>query len=153
MKGLAARICKNGIDSICGGIREPETHGYLTRARVCGIFVQFGSIEYTILEQPKALSPTPEKLARENPVQANPTLDAPAQADLVQWNKEGTSNDPSRTDLSNPVFSTHTTRWTGCLGWFRETFCKIERVQRKDTIRCLSAVSFSTLPCYNITKI
>ena len=28
MKGLA-RICKDGIDSISGGIRELETHGYL----------------------------------------------------------------------------------------------------------------------------
>ena len=33
MKGLA-RICKDGIDSISGGIRELETHGYLVRARV-----------------------------------------------------------------------------------------------------------------------
>ena len=33
MKGLA-RICKDGIDSISGGIRELESHGYLVRARV-----------------------------------------------------------------------------------------------------------------------
>ena len=33
MKGLA-RICKDGIDSISGGIRELEAHGYLVRARV-----------------------------------------------------------------------------------------------------------------------
>ena len=32
MKGLA-RICKDGIDSISGGIRELESHGYLVRAR------------------------------------------------------------------------------------------------------------------------
>ena len=30
-KGLA-RICKDGIDSISGGIRELEAHGYLIRA-------------------------------------------------------------------------------------------------------------------------
>ena len=30
MKGLA-RICKDGIDSISGGIRELEAHGYLVR--------------------------------------------------------------------------------------------------------------------------
>ena len=35
MKGLA-RICKDGIDSISGGIRELEAHGYLIRARVRG---------------------------------------------------------------------------------------------------------------------
>ena len=52
MKGLA-RICKDGIDSISGGIRELEAHGYLVRARVRNENGQLGSIEYTILEQPK----------------------------------------------------------------------------------------------------
>lgn len=57
MKGLA-RICKDGIDSISGGIRELEEHGYLIRERVRGANGQLGSIEYTILEQPiKRLDP------------------------------------------------------------------------------------------------
>ena len=60
MKGLA-RICKDGIDSISGGIRELEAHGYLVRARIRGANGQLGSIEYTILEQPKTPSPTQEK--------------------------------------------------------------------------------------------
>ena len=68
MKGLA-RICKDGIDSISGGIRELEAHGYLDPpARVRSANGQLGSIEYTILEQPKTPSPTPEKPIRENPV-------------------------------------------------------------------------------------
>ena len=54
MKGLA-RICKDGIDSISGGIRELEAHGYLIRARVRGANGQLGSIEYTILEEPRAV--------------------------------------------------------------------------------------------------
>lgn len=33
-KGLA-RICKDGVDSICAGVRELEEQGYVTRARVC----------------------------------------------------------------------------------------------------------------------
>ena len=66
MKGLA-RICKDGIDSISGVIRELEAHGYLIRARVRGANGQLGSIEYTILEQPKAPSPTQEKPIRESP--------------------------------------------------------------------------------------
>ena len=53
MKGLA-RICKDGIDSISGGIRELEAHGYLIRSRVRSANGQLGSIEYTILEQPKS---------------------------------------------------------------------------------------------------
>ena len=99
MKGLA-RICKDGIDSISGGIRELEEHGYLIRERVRGANGQLGSIEYTILEQPKAPSPTQEKPIRENPVQANPMLDAPIQENPAQLNKEESSNYPSKTDLS-----------------------------------------------------
>ena len=90
MKGLA-HICKDGIDSISGGIRELEAHGYLIRARVRGANGQLGSIEYTILEQPKAPSPTQEKPIRENPVQANPMLDAPIQENPVQLNKGNTA--------------------------------------------------------------
>ena len=99
MKGLA-RICKDGIDSISGGIRELEAHGYLVRARVRSANGQLGSTEYTILEQPKTPSPTQEKPIRENPVQANPMLDAPIQENSAQLNKEESSNYPSKTDLS-----------------------------------------------------
>ena len=103
MKGLAS-ICKDGIDSISGGIRELEAHGYLVRARVRNENGQLGSIEYTILEQPKEPAQTPapirEKPIRENPVQANPMLDAPIQENPAQLNKEESSNYPSKTDLS-----------------------------------------------------
>ena len=112
MKGLA-RICKDGIDSISGGIRELEAHGYLIRTRVRGANGQLGSIEYTILEQPKTPSPTQEKPIRENPVQANPMLDAPIQENPAQLNKEESSNYPSKTDLSitqesSPILSSPT---------------------------------------------
>ena len=99
MKGLA-RICKDGIDSISGGIRELEAHGYLVRARIRGANGQLGSIEYTILEQPKTPSPTQEK-----PIRENPMLDAPIQENHAQLNKEESSNYPSRTDLSNTKIS------------------------------------------------
>ena len=85
MKGLA-RICKDGIDSISGGIRELEAHGYLVRARIRGANGQLGSIEYTILEQPKAPSPTQEKPIRENPIQVKPMLDVPIQENPAQLN-------------------------------------------------------------------
>ena len=64
MKGLA-RICKGGIDSISGGIRELETHGYLVRARIRSENGQLGSIECTILEQPNEPAQTPAPV-REN---------------------------------------------------------------------------------------
>ena len=104
MKGLA-RICKDGIDSISGGIRELEEHGYLIRERVRGANVQLGSIEYTILEQPKEPTPAQEKPIRENPVQVNPILVTPVQEEPAQLNKEESSNYPSRTDLSSTELS------------------------------------------------
>ena len=109
MKGLA-RICKDGVDSISGGIRELEARGYLIRERVRGANGQLGSIEYTILEQPKEPAPVQEKPIRENPVQANPTLDAPVQEEPAQLNKEGSSKEKSKKDLSstegsNPILS------------------------------------------------
>ena len=104
MKGLA-RICKDGIDSISGGIRELEAHGYLVRARVRNENGQLGSIEYTILEQSKEPTPAQEKPIRENPVQANPTLVTPVQEEPAQLNKDKSSNDPSRTDLSSTEVS------------------------------------------------
>ena len=112
MKGLA-RICKDGIDSISGGIRELEAHGYLIRARVRSANGQLGSIEYTILKQPRP--PEPEKPKRENPVldnpeQAYPVLEEPEQGNPAQLNtnksrKEKSKKDLSSTEGSNPVLS------------------------------------------------
>ncbi|MBS7001977.1 MAG: helix-turn-helix domain-containing protein [Clostridiaceae bacterium] len=118
MKGLA-RICKDGIDSISGGIRELEEHGYLIRERVRGANGQLGSIEYTILEQPKEPTPAQEKPIRENPVQANPTLVTPVQEEPAQLNKEESSNYPSRTDLSSTELS-NPIQWMGARECYRE---------------------------------
>ena len=84
-RGLAS-ICKDGIDSISGGIRELEAQGYLIRERVRNENGQLGSIEYTILEQPKRPAPIQEKPIRENPVQASPTLDTSVQEEPAQLN-------------------------------------------------------------------
>jgi hypothetical protein len=104
MKGLA-RICKDGIDSISGGIRELEAHGYLIRSRVRSANGQLGSIEYTILEQPKAPSPTQEKPIRENPIQVNPMLDAPIQENPAQLNTKEQNKELSITQESSPILS------------------------------------------------
>ncbi len=63
MKGLS-RICKDGIDSISGGIRELEAHGYLIRERIRNENGQLGAIEYTILEQPKRMPANMEALTK-----------------------------------------------------------------------------------------
>ena len=111
-KGLA-RICKDGVDSICAGVRELEEHGYVIRQRVRNPNGQLGAIEYTILEQPRP--PEPGKPERENPVldnpeQAYPVLEEPEQGNPAQLNTNRSSKEKSKKDLSstegsNPVQS------------------------------------------------
>ena len=113
-KGLA-RICKDGVDSICAGVRELEEHGYVIRQRVRNPNGQLGAIEYTILEQPRPPEPKPEKPERENPVldnpeQASPVLEEPEQENPAQLNTNRSSKEKSKKDLSstegsNPVQS------------------------------------------------
>jgi len=127
-KGLA-RICKDGVDSICAGVQELEKHGYVIRERVRLPNGQLGAIEYTILEQPRPPKPKPEKPERENPVQVNPVLDSPVlgkpeQENPAQLNKDISSNhlsntDSSSTDISNPILSNPPTpsgTWMGSDG-------------------------------------
>ena len=102
-KGLA-RICKDGVDSICAGVRELEEHGYVIRQRVRNPNGQLGAIEYTILEQPRP--PEPEKPERENPVLDNPEQGNPAQLNTNRSSKEKSKKDLSSTEGSNPVLST-----------------------------------------------
>ena len=106
-KGLA-RICKDGVDSICAGVRELEEQGYVVRERVRNPNGQLGAIEYTILEQPRP--PEREKPERENPVQVNPVLDSPVlgkpeQENPAQLNTKGSSKQKSKTDLSSTEIS------------------------------------------------
>ena len=113
-KGLA-RICKDGVDSICAGVRELEEHGYVIRQRVRNANGQLGAIEYTILEQPRPPEPKPGKPERENPVldnpeQAYPVLEEPEQGNPAQLNTNRSSKEKSKKDLSstegsNPVLS------------------------------------------------
>lgn len=102
MKGLA-HICKDGIDSISGGIQELEVHGYLIRERIRGTNGQLGSIEYTILEQPKASSPIQGEPIRENPMQAAPMQEEPGQLNKDTSSKEQSKKDLSSIDSSNPI--------------------------------------------------
>ncbi len=112
-KGLA-RICKDGVDSICAGVRELEEQGYVIRERVRNPNGQLGSIEYTILEQPRP--PEREKPERENPVLDNPILGSPvleepeqgnpAQLNTKESSKQKSKKELSSTEGSNPIQST-----------------------------------------------
>ena len=104
-KGLA-RICRDGVDSICATVRELEDAGYIIRERVRNANGRLGSIEYTILEQPRPPEPKPGKPERENPVQVKPVLDSPVlgkpeQEKPAQLNTKESSNQVSNTDLSS----------------------------------------------------
>ena len=111
-KGLA-RICKDGVDSICAGVRELEEQGYVIRERVRNPNGQLGAIEYTILEQPRPLER--EKPERENPVLDNPILGSPvleepehgnpAQLNTKESSKQKSKTDLSSTEISNPIQS------------------------------------------------
>ena len=105
-KGLA-RICKDGVDSICAGVHELEDHGYVVRERIRNSNGQLGAIEYTILEQPRTSELKREKPERENPVLANPVLDYPVlgkpeQENPAQLNTYRTNKDESNTLSTNP---------------------------------------------------
>ena len=71
-RGLA-RICRDGLDSICATVRELEGAGYIVRKRERRADGTLGGIEYTILEQPRQAD-VPK---RENPVQEENTSDVP----------------------------------------------------------------------------
>ena len=98
-KGLA-RICKDGVDSICATVKELEKAGYVQRRRLRDDLGRLAEVEYTILEkpvipvpeeeppkrekpvqveskEPEPVSPQPETPKRENPVLDNPVLVSP----------------------------------------------------------------------------
>ena len=105
-KGLA-RICRDGVDSICATVRELEDAGYIIRERVRNANGRLGSIEYTILEQPRPPEPKPGKPERENPVQVKPVLDSPVlgkpeQENPAQLNTYRTNKEESNTLSINP---------------------------------------------------
>ena len=113
-KGLA-KICKDGVDSICSTVNELEEHGYVIRERIRNAKGQLTDIQYTILEQPKPSQPGQGKPKQENPVLGNPVLESPEQEEPEQGNpaqlntkkssNQGLNTDLSNTEVSNPIRS------------------------------------------------
>lgn len=113
-KGLA-KICKDGVDSICSTVNELEEHGYVIRERIRNTKGQLTDIQYTILEQPKPTQLGQEKTKQENPVLGNPVLGSPEQEEPEQGNttqlntkkssNQGLNTDLSNTEVSNPIRS------------------------------------------------
>ena len=113
-KGLA-KICKDGVDSICSTVNELEEHGYVIRERIRNAKGQLTDIQYTILEQPKPPQPGQGKPKQENPVLDSPVLGTPKQEETEQGNpaqlntkkssNQGLNTDLSNTEVSNPIQS------------------------------------------------
>ena len=113
-KGLA-KICKDGVDSICSTVNELEEHGYVIRERIRNAKGQLTDIQYTILEQPKPPQPGQGKPKQENPVLDSPVLGTPKQEEPEQGNpaqlntkkssNQGLNTDLSNTEISNPIQS------------------------------------------------
>lgn len=114
VKGLAY-ICKDGIDSINGAIKELETMGYMSRQRVRNEKGQLTTVEYTIREYPQNTepatdNPTEGKPMQEQPIQENPIQAVPVQEEPHQLNTYLQTMEQSKKDLlsketSNPYQS------------------------------------------------
>ena len=126
-RGLA-KICKDGVDSICSAVNELEEHGYVMRERIRNAKGQLTDIQYTILERPEPPLPEQEIPKQENPVLGNPDLEEPEQETPAQLNTKKSSNqisntDSSSTEGSNPIQSSPQTpaetKRTG-RDWMRE---------------------------------
>ena len=104
VKGLAY-ICKDGIDSINGAIKELETTGYMHRQRVRNDRGQLTTTEYTIREYPQNMGgdtfPAEGLPAQESPILENPTQVMPIQEEPHQLNTYLQTIDKSKTDLFN----------------------------------------------------
>lgn len=108
-KGLA-KICKDGVDSICSAVSELEGQGYVIRERIRNAKGQLTDIQYTILERPEPPMPGQGKPKQENPVLGSPVLGEPEQENPAQLNTKKSSNqlskkDLSSTEVSNPIQS------------------------------------------------
>ena len=118
VKGLAY-ICKDGIDSINGAIKELEATGYISRKRIRNEKGQLTTTEYTIREHPQTDGsdtppdagnptegePAQEKPIRENPIQAAPVQEEPHQLNTYLQTMEQSKKDLLNTEISNPYQS------------------------------------------------
>ena len=113
VKGLAY-ICKDGIDSINGAIKELETTGYMHRQRVRNDRGQLTTTEYTIREYPQNMGgdtfpaeglPAQESPILENPIQAMPIQEEPHQLNTYLQTIDKSKKDLLNTEPSNPYQS------------------------------------------------
>lgn len=103
-RGLA-KICKDGVDSICSAVNELEQHGYVIRERTRNPKGQLTDIQYTILEQPKPPSPKQENPVLDNPILGKPEQENPAQLNTKELNIQRLNIQRLNIQKSNPIQS------------------------------------------------
>lgn len=123
-RGLAS-ICKEGTDSIGSALKELERAGYIVRNRLRDSKGKIVDVEYVIYElphRPDTAAPNEGEPDTAYPYTENPDMDNPGLEKPSQLNKEGSSNqkpkkDLSSTETSSPIPSSpHTPTGTGTDG-------------------------------------
>ena len=142
-KGLSC-ICKDGIDSINGTVKELEEQGYVIRRRLRNDKGQLTTTEYTILEQPPSLdtsevapkwenpildNPVLEKPILGEPKQGEPILDNPHQLNTYLQTTQQSKTDLFSTETSNPYQSNPCQRGTArCDGIGYDDYTEIKEM-------------------------
>lgn len=106
-RGLSA-ICKEGVDSIGGTLRELEQEGYLVRNRLRDPKGRIKDTEYVIFEMPRkqdavdTTEPCAEHLCTENSYMDVPCVDVADTESAVQFNTHKSNMHESKKQISNP---------------------------------------------------
>ena len=104
-RGLAA-ICKEGVDSIGGALRELEQAGYLVRNRLRSGNGRITDTEYVIFEKPRnkpdQAEPNTAVPCTENPYMDDPDTEKPAQLNTYGSSTHLSNTDEANTHQSNP---------------------------------------------------
>lgn len=101
VKGLAY-ICKEGVDSIRGALKELEHQGYIERSRIRNEKGQLTTAEYIIHEQPEDNSMLSEsEPTQDEPMQTSPMSENPVQDKSTQLNNNILNTKKSNTDVLN----------------------------------------------------
>ena len=101
-RGLA-KICKEGVDTIGGALRELESAGYIVRHQLRDRQGRISDTEYVIYEQPQPKAPdTPQPDTAspdtENPYLADPDTEKPAELNIEKSKTQKSNTQGSSTD-------------------------------------------------------
>ena len=103
-RGLAA-ICREGVDSIGGALRELEREGYIVRNQLRDEKGRITDTEYVIYEQPRlpdTASPYADNPDTENPYMDKPDTKNPAQLNTYRERTKRVNTQRSIHNQSNP---------------------------------------------------